>query len=397
MFNLLKGVRVLDLTSVLMGPYATQMLGDYGADVIKVEAPGGDVTRQIGPSRNQGMGPVFLHANRNKRSIGIDLKSDGGRAALLKLVETADILVYNLRPQAMERLGLGYDAIRGINPRIVYAGLFGFGQDGPYAAKAAYDDLIQGASTLSALMASSGSDRPRYVPSAIADRIVGLYAVGGILAALHRRQSTGTGTRIDFPMFETMVSFTLGDHMGGLTYSPPLDGGGYARQLSPYRRPYKTSDGYVCALIYNDKQWNAFAKALHREKEFAEDPRRASIATRLRHIDALYEELETEFARRTTQEWTELLDRHDIPVMPMHDLTTIFGDAHLQAVGLFRDVDHPSEGPIRTLRTPVSCDDEGDADRPAPLYGQHGREILSEAGFDGGTIDRLISTGAVKD
>jgi len=397
MFNLLKGVRVLDLTSVLMGPYATQILGDYGADVIKVEAPGGDVTRQIGPGRHDGMGPVFLHANRNKRSIGLDLKSEGGRAAFLKLVETADILVYNLRPQAMERLGLGYEAVRAVNPRIIYAGLFGFGQDGPYAAKAAYDDLIQGASTLSALMASSGSDRPRYVPSAIADRIVGLYAVGGILAAFHRRQVTDLGTRIDFPMFETMVSFTLGDHMGGLTFSPPLDGGGYARQLSPYRRPYRTSDGYVCALIYNDKQWNAFARALDREKEFSDDPRRTNIVTRLKHIDALYEELEVEFAKRTTREWMDLLDRHDIPVMPMHDLTTIFSDEHLKAVGFFCDVDHPSEGRVRMLRSPVSCDDGDDADLPSPRYGEHGREILREAGFDGEAIEQLISDGAVKD
>ena len=235
----LEGIKVIDMTTVLMGPYATQMLGDYGADVIKVESLDGDVTRQIGPTRHPGMGPVFLNTNRSKRSICLDLKKPAGRDAVLRLISSADVLVYNVRPQAMARLQLGYDEVSKINPRLVYAGVFGFGQDGPYAAKPAYDDLIQGATALPALMAQTSDGVPRYVPNALVDRIVGLTAVGAICASLVHRDRTGRGQRVDIPMFETMASFVMGDHMGGLTYEAPLDRGGYARHLSPDRRPYK--------------------------------------------------------------------------------------------------------------------------------------------------------------
>ncbi|MGY3345323.1 crotonobetainyl-CoA:carnitine CoA-transferase CaiB-like acyl-CoA transferase [Bradyrhizobium sp. USDA 4459] len=233
----LKGIKVVDMTTVLMGPYATQMLGDYGADVIKVESLDGDVTRLIGPMRHTGMGPVFLNTNRSKRSICLDLKKPAGRDAVLRLLKDADVLVYNVRPQAMARLQLGYDVVSAINPRLVYAGVFGFGQDGPYAAKPAYDDLIQGATALPALMAQTGDGVPRYVPNALVDRIVGLTAVGAICASLVHRDRTGRGQRVDIPMFETMAGFVMGDHMGGLTYEPPLDKGGYARHLSRDRRP----------------------------------------------------------------------------------------------------------------------------------------------------------------
>lgn len=213
----LKGIKVVDMTTVLMGPYATQMLGDYGADVIKVESLDGDVTRLIGPMRHAGMGPVFLNTNRSKRSICLDLKKPAGRDAVLRLLKDADVLVYNVRPQAMARLQLGYDVVSAINPRLVYAGVFGFGQDGPYAAKPAYDDLIQGATALPALMAQTGDGVPRYVPNALVDRIVGLTAVGAICASLVHRDRTGRGQRVDIPMFETMAGFVMGDHMGGLT------------------------------------------------------------------------------------------------------------------------------------------------------------------------------------
>src|SRR3569833_1838515 len=219
----LAGIKVIDMTSVLMGPYATQMLGDYGADVIKVESIDGDVTRLIGPMRHAGMGPVFLNTNRSKRSICLDLKKPAGREALLRLLKGADLLVYNIRPQAMARLNLGYDVVSAINPRLVYAGVFGFGQDGPYAAKPAYDDLIQGGAGLAHLMAVGGNDTPRYVPNALIDRIVNLTAVGAKSTSQKQRDRTGKGQRLDIPMFETMTSFVMGDHMGGLTSEPPLD------------------------------------------------------------------------------------------------------------------------------------------------------------------------------
>ena len=294
----LKGIKVVDMTTVLMGPYATQMLGDYGADVIKVESLDGDVTRLIGPMRHTGMGPVFLNTNRSKRSICLDLKKPSGREAVLRLLKDADVLVYNVRPQAMARLQLGYDVVSAINPRLVYAGVFGFGQDGPYAAKPAYDDLIQGATALPALMAQTGDGVPRYVPNALVDRIVGLTAVGAICASLVHRDRTGRGQRVDIPMFETMAGFVMGDHMGGLTYEPPLDKGGYARHLSRDRRPYKTSDGYLSVIVYNDKQWENFFKATGRD-DLRADPKFATFAGRAANIDVVYAELARIFETRS--------------------------------------------------------------------------------------------------
>src|SRR4051812_9340086 len=254
----LKGIRVIDMTTVLMGPFATQTLGDYGADVIKIESLEGDVTRLIGPTRHPGMGPVFLNTNRSKRSIALDLKKPAGRDVVLRLISSADVLVYNVRPQAMARLQLGYDVVANVNPRLIYAGVFGFGQDGPYAAKPAYDDLIQGATALPALMAQTGDGVPRYVPNALVDRIVGLTAVGAICASLVHRDRTGRGQRVDIPMFETMAGFVMGDHMGGLTYEPPLDKGGYARHLSRHRRAPKKAHRLICGVRFKDKQGGEF-------------------------------------------------------------------------------------------------------------------------------------------
>jgi len=306
--------------------------------------------------------------------------------------------MYNVRPQAMERLGLGYDAVAAVNPRIVYAGLFGFGQNGPYAARPAYDDLIQGACTLSHLMARASGGPPRYVPTAMADRIVGLTAVGGILATLMARERAGRGDRLDIPMFETMVGFVLGDHMGGLTFDPPLDGGGYARQLSPERRPYRTQDGYICALVYNDKQWAGFLRVTGRESLPHEDERFASFANRLRHIDFVYGELARIFEERPTSEWMRLLEEADVPFMPMHDLHSVQDDPHLQAAGFFGREEHPSEGPIRTMRPAVTWHTLPTPEaRPAPRLGEHTRQVLAEAGMSSAEIDALFAEGAAHD
>ena len=324
----LQGIKVIDMTTVLMGPYATQMLGDYGADVIKVESLDGDVTRQIGPTRHPGMGPVFLNTNRSKRSICLDLKKPAGRDAVLRLIESADVLVYNVRPQAMARLQLGYDVVSKINPRLIYAGVFGFGQDGPYAAKPAYDDLIQGATALPALMAQTADGVPRYVPNALVDRIVGLTAVGAICASLVHRDRTGRGQRVDIPMFETMAGFVMGDHMGGLTYEPPLDKGGYARHLSPDRRPYKTSDGYICVIVYNDKQWENFFNATGRDDLRTQSEICDLCRPRRQYRRRLCRTGAHLSRRKTTAEWTEILDKADVPVMPMHDLESLLDDPH---------------------------------------------------------------------
>jgi crotonobetainyl-CoA:carnitine CoA-transferase CaiB-like acyl-CoA transferase len=390
----LEGVKVIDMTTVLMGPYATQMLGDYGADVIKVESLEGDVTRLIGPSRHPGMGPVFLNTNRSKRSIALDLKKPGGRDAVLRLLQSADVLVYNVRPQAMARLQLGYDIVSKINPRLIYAGVFGFGQDGPYAAKPAYDDLIQGATALPALMAQTGDGVPRYVPNALVDRIVGLTAVGAICASLVHRDRTGSGQRLDIPMFETMAGFVMGDHMGGLTYEPPLDKGGYARHLSRDRRPYKTADGYICVIVYNDKQWQSFFQATGRD-DLRCNPVFSTFAGRATNIDTVYAELARIFETRTTAEWLDLLTEADIPVMPMHDLESILQDPHLASTGFFPVVDHPSEGKIRSMKASAHWSETPSRpSRLAPRLNEHGAEILEEAGFSAEEIATLVRDGA---
>lgn len=385
------------MTSVLMGPFASQALGDMDADVIKIESPHGDLVRQIGPARHDDMGPIFLNTNRNKRSVVLDLKHPDGAQALKRLLADADVLMYNVRPQAMARLGLDYEAVSAINPRIVYAGLFGFGQDGPYAARPAYDDLIQGAATLPHLIARATGGIPRYVPTAMADRIVGQTAVGAILASLLARGRTGRGDRVDIPMFETMVAFVLGDHMGGLTFEPPLDGGGYARQLSPERRPYRTSDGYICALVYNDKQWEGFLKAIGRELLPEQDERFASFANRSRNIDFVYGALSRIFEERTTAEWMRLLEEADVPFMPMHDLQSVLHDPHLEATGFFATVEHPSEGAIRTMRMPIKwTHNTADAPLPAPRLGENTRDVLGEAGFSAAEIESLVASGAAR-
>jgi crotonobetainyl-CoA:carnitine CoA-transferase CaiB-like acyl-CoA transferase len=390
----LKGVKVIDMTTVLMGPYATQMLGDYGADVIKVENLEGDVTRLIGPARHHGMGPVFLNTNRSKRSIALDLKKPSGRDAVLRLLKSADVLIYNVRPQAMARLQLGYDVVSKVNPRLIYAGVFGFGQDGPYAAKPAYDDLIQGATALPALIARTGDGTPRYVPNALVDRIVGLTAVGAICASLVHRDRTGHGQRLDIPMFETMASFVMGDHMGGLTYEPPLDKGGYLRHLSRDRRPYKTSDGHVCVIVYNDKQWENFFKATGRD-DLRSNPVFATFAGRATNIDTVYAELARIFEMKTTAEWLKLLTGADVPVMPMHDLESILQDPHLAATGFFPVVDHPSEGKIRSMKASAQWSETPvEPSRLAPRLNEHGLEILGEAGFSADEIAVLVREGA---
>lgn len=392
----LDGLRVVDLTSVLMGPFASQILGDMGADVIKVEAPTGDTTRQIGPGRHPGMGGMFINLNRSKRSICLNLKLPEAKAAFMRLIADADIFLYNVRPQAMTRLGLSWEALSAINPRLIYLGVFGFGQDGPYAAKAAYDDLLQGASTLASLFVREEGEAPRYVPTALTDRVAGMAAVNAVLAAVIERGRSGLGQRIDVPMFETMTRFVLADHLGGLSFDPPLDGGGYRRLLTPSRRPYRTHDGYICAMIYTDQQWRAFYRLLGREDELARDPRLASLATRSDNIDAIYSEIEAILRTRTTAEWVAAFAAGDIPSLPLHDLVSIFGDEHLQAVGFFAPEVHPTEGALTTMREPTRWSRTQPAStRPAPNHGEQGEEILLEAGFTRDEIAALVACGCM--
>ena len=389
----LSGVRVLDLTSVVMGPYATQILADLGADVIKVESREGDIMRHAGPMRSKAMGHVFLNANRNKRSLVLDLKKPAGREALLALSRRADVLVYNIRPQAMARLKLSYEDVREANPRIIYVGAFGYSQRGPYAAKAAYDDLIQGASGVPWLLLASGAESPRYVPATMADRTVGLNLAVAVCAALYCRERTGKGQRVDVPMFESLLNLLMGDHLGGHTFEPPLGGPGYSRLLSKDRRPYATRDGYVCVLIYNDKQWKSFFGLIGRPEMFSE-PRFATPEARSRNVDEIYAFVAQEMKKRTTSEWLEALERADVPVQRMNSLEDILADPHLAAIGYFAGVDHPSEGRLRSMRVPSEWSETPPAyRRHAPRLGEHSREVLHEAGYTDAAIDTLIAGG----
>jgi crotonobetainyl-CoA:carnitine CoA-transferase CaiB-like acyl-CoA transferase len=393
----LAGVRVIDLTTVLMGPFATQILGDFGADVIKVEPPGGgDGVRGVGPRRHLGMAAIFLHANRSKRSIVLDLKHPAGREALLRLAVDADVLIYNVRPQAMARLGLSYEDLAAVNPRIIYVGTYGYGQRGPYAAKPAYDDLIQGAVGIPALSVLAGGDKPRYAPSPLADRICGLAAVNAVTAALFWRERTGEGQSVEVPMFETMAQFTLSDHMCGETFEPPLGPTGYARVLNEHRRPYATRDGYLCVLPYSDKQWQTFFRVVGRPELLEWDPRFSSLEKRTEHIRELYSLLAEIMLTRTTADWRERLEAADIPVMPMHSIDTLMEDPHLMAVGFLETVEHPTEGRMRSIGIPSSWSkSQPRVTRHAPRAGEHGRQVLSEAGYDARDIDALVSSGAM--
>ncbi len=392
----MQGLRVVDLTTVLMGPYATQLLADMGADVIKVEPPAGDTVRGIGPMRHPGMGSIFLHANRNKRSLVLDLKKADGLAAFHRLAERADVVAYNIRPQAMQRLGIHYDRLHASNPRLIYAGLYGYGEAGPYAGKPAYDDLIQGAAAVPSVMSRASGSEPRYVPLTLADRTVGLMAANAILAAVVARSRTGRGQQVEVPMFETMAQYVLSDHMAGETFVPALGSSGYPRLLVTERRPYRTSDGYLCVLIYSDRQWQAFLRLIGHERLFTEDPRLATIDARTRHINDLYALVAQHLATRSTAEWQALLEASDIPCMPLHDLDSLLDDPHLLATGMLGTTVHPSEGQVRELGVPVRLSDTPAAQQqqPAPRLGQHSRELLREAGYDEAQIAAMQASGA---
>ena len=390
-----QGIRVLDMSTVLMGPYASQMMADMGADVIKVEPPQGDVMRKVGPMRHENMGALFLHVNRGKRSIVLDLKNPSGLDVFRRMLAHADVLLYNLRPSAMKRLGLGYEAVAKINPRLIYLGTFGFGEGGRYAGRPAFDDLIQGAIGLPSLMHAAGTDVPRYVPSNIADRSVGLYAVAVLGAALYHREKTGCGQRIDVPMFETMINHLLGDHLAGQSFDPPLGPAGYPRLLASNRRPYRTRDGYVCAMIYNDQQWSRFLHAVHRPEMWGKDPRLANMDTRTQHAESLQIMLAEIFLERSTQDWLTLLEQSDIPCMPLHTIDTLLQDPHLADVGLFEWHEHPTEGRLRQIGVPTQW--SGSQPEPgalAPRLGEHSRDILQELGYSAAEIEQLLGSGA---
>jgi len=381
-----------------MGPTATQILGDFGAEIIKVEPPEGDVVRAIGPHGERGMGPMFLNVNRNKRSLVLDLKARAGREALLRLAANTDILIYNVRPAAMTRLGLAYEDLRQANPKIIYVGTFGFSRRGRYAPEAAVDDAIQAAVALPHAAVMNGSDVPRYAPINIVDRSVGIYAMGVVSAALYARERTGRGQAIDVPMFETMAQYVLSEHLYGHTFVPAEGEFGYPRIVNPYRRPYKTKDGYVCAVVYTDAQWKSFLALVGKSEQFESDPRLKDMTSRNEHVEALYKFVSDELQQRTTGEWRQALIPLGIPVFAMNTFDSLLEDPHLAEIGFFREVDHPSEGRVRIMACPTEWGETPPGIRRlAPRLGEHSREVLGEAGYGAAEIDALIAAGVTRE
>jgi crotonobetainyl-CoA:carnitine CoA-transferase CaiB-like acyl-CoA transferase len=385
----LKGVRILDMTSVVFGAYATQMLGDLGADVIKVEFPGGrrgaggDIMRWAGhPPKGapKDLGPIFMTINRNKRSMSLDLRDEASMTALRRLIKTCDVFAVSVRYDGLTRLGLDYEAVKAIRPDIVYVHGVGYGSDGPSAGEPAYDDLIQSACGMADLLSrADGDSTPRLIPSLVADKVSGHFMAQAILAALFHHARTGEGQFVETPMLECMTSFNLAEHFFGHVYDPPTGPWAYTRVANPERKPFATKDGHIGLLPYTDKQWDQFFEVAGWGETFGKDPRFSDYATRGRHIRELYGLVEQVTVTRTTDEWLALLKPLQIPVARMNRLDELQADPHLAAVDMFQRYEHPDAGayfnlrpPVRYSRTPATIR------RHPPRMGEHTQELLAE-------------------
>jgi crotonobetainyl-CoA:carnitine CoA-transferase CaiB-like acyl-CoA transferase len=391
----LSGIRVLDLTSIVVGPVATQFLGDYGADVVKVEAPGGDLLRQLGgQSKSGSLSPKFMNLNRNKRSLAIDMKAPGARPVMDKLLAASDVVVTNMRPNALKRLGLDYESARKLRPDVIYCHVVGFGTNGRYAGKPAYDTIIQGMSGVAATNYRAHGE-PRYLPMVMADHIVGFVVIQFVLMALLHRHQTGEGQYIEIPMFENMTSFVLAEHMGQLVHVGSDGPSGDLRVLDPLAQPTKTKDSYICVSANSDKQAFALFDAIGRP-ELKDDPRFCSVKARFRNVSEYHRVRNAGLLQKTTAEWVEIFDKLDVPAMPFNTFEDLIADPHIADVGLIDEVDHPIEGRIRNIRLPTKTTAGWDERvRPAPAVGQDTTEILRDLGFAPDAISEMIDSGAL--
>ncbi len=393
----LHGFKIIDLTAVLLGPFATQHMADMGADVIKVEPPEGDLLRASGGSLSSDKrnGPIYLAANRNKRSICLDLKKPAALAVLKDMIVGADVFIHNSRPQAIERLGLGYDDLKKINPKLVYAYSLGYKRSGPYGHKPAFDDLVQGVSGAASLQARIDGLGPKFLPSLVADKTTGLHLAVAVLAALVHRERTGEGQMIEVPMLETLAAFWLTEHLFGATWRPQRGDMGYDRIINKYRHPFPTANGYICALPYTDKHWETFFALAGRE-DLKSDPRFNNKLERAKHFSELYQVLDTVLKHRPTEEWLELFDKADIPAMPVNTLEQVLEDPHLKATGFFTEREHPTEGRIMTFASPLDFEKTPTSfRRHAPPLGWDGEEVMQEAGYSSEKIADLVEQGAL--
>ena len=390
----LQGIRVVEMTSVVLGPYACQMLGDLGADVIKIEPPGGDTNRNLGPHRNHAdMCSMYLGCNRNKRSVALDLKSERGKQSALEIMKSADVVVHNFRPQAMARLGLDYPAVKAVNPEVIYCATYGYSKSGPYGDKGALDDSIQAASGAAAL-AEKVLGEPRYMPTIIADKTTAMFVVQSVMAALFHRERTGEGQEIEVPMYESMVSFVMTEHLWGQSFEPPIGPAGYVRLMAEHRKPYRCKDGkYLAVLPYWDNHWRTFCD-LTGHPELAEDERFLDMATRLKNINESYRVTGEIIARRSRDEWLQLLGDTKVPMMVVNSLDELVDDPHLVATGFWQEMDHPTEGRIRLSSPPMNFSrTPASIRRHAPRLGENTREVLAEAGISGDQINSMVAAG----
>ncbi len=389
MAGVLDGIRVVELTTVILGPWATQMLGDMGADVIKVETPTGDTTRHTGPRKNPGMGSLYLATNRNKRSIVLDLTKDSGREALFKVIKTADVFVHNLRPKVAKKLGLEYDKFKDEFPDLVYCAAYGFRAGGPKADKPAYDDIIQAASGLADLLTIT-SDQPRYVPTIIADKASSLNLVSAILAGLVNRERGGGGQAIEVPMFEALVDFVMVEHLYGACFEPPIAKMGYERLLNTMRKPYATTDGYLAVLPYTDRNWQDLFDVAGRD-DLKDDPRFESHASRVDHSQEIYGLLADIISTRSSADWQRDLDAKNIPVQTVMTKEMLLEDEQLNATGFWRLEEHPTEGTLRMIDPPIRFSKTPSTIRSMPPHlGEQSGEILREAGYSESEIDQFM-------
>ncbi len=386
--KLLNNIKVLDLTSVVMGPYATQLLGDLGADVIKVEEPSGDMTRTVGPKRNTGMSSLFLGSNRNKKSITLNLKRKKSKEALLKLIKDSDIFIHNIRPQKIFSLGFGPNLVLKKNSKIIYAGLHGYGIGGPYEGMPAYDDVIQGQAGIAGTFISR-EKIPSLVPSVIADKSIALLASTSILAAYINRLKTGKGVYLEVSMFEGMVANTMIEHQYGSTFFPPIGEEGYPRVISNLRKPFKTKDGYICMLAYTNKQWNNFW-TLTNNKNYKQDPRFISPTTRLKNINIIYRLVTNILKLKNTEEWLKILSKKEIPCGRVNKLKELKNDPHLKSLKFFRAFSHPSEGLLTIPDTGLKVNNKSLPIRKhQPKLGEHNEEVFTKLGYSKNEIKNL--------
>lgn len=391
----LDGIRVIDLTTVVLGPWAAQMMGDMGADVVKVETPEGDMTRNAGPRRNEGMASFFMGTNRNKRSVVLDLRTAKGQEALDRLVAGADVLLHNFRPKVAAKLGITHERFAKGNPGLIYCATYGFRADGPMADNAAYDDIIQAASGVADLQMVA-SDQPRYVPTIMADKTSSLALLAAVLAAVVHRERGGGGQAIEVPMFETLVDFLMVEHLSGAGFEPPEGKMGYQRLLNTMRKPYATTDGYLAVLPYTDANWRDFF-AIADRADLAADPRFKDHATRIAHSEEVYGLLAKIVATRSTADWERALAKAGIPVQAVLSKEDLLTNEQLLATGFWRFADHPTEGRIRMTDPPARFSASPSAIRRLqPRLGEHSAEILAEAGYSEGEIADMFAAGVSK-